>query len=46
MIDIRTIDLAKLNSATAYPSIPTYHIMDKGTLTEAMIPGFPTEDPI
>jgi hypothetical protein len=26
MIDIRTIDLAKLNSATAYSSIPTYHV--------------------
>lgn len=34
--DIRSIDLAKLNSMTKYPSIPTYHILDpkNGSLLE------------
>lgn len=32
--DVRTIDLAKLNSLTKYPSIPTYHAMgERGMLT-------------
>lgn len=31
------MDLGKLNSATKYPSIPTYHEMDRGTLSEPAI---------
>jgi hypothetical protein len=34
MIDPRTVDLARLNSATKYPSIETYHALgEKGRLT-------------
>jgi hypothetical protein len=41
---LRELDLAKLNSMTKYPSIPTYHTMgDKGLLTDEVItlPGTP-----
>ncbi|MGC3967152.1 MAG: RNA ligase family protein [Pirellulales bacterium] len=40
MFDVRTADLAKLNSLTKYPSILTYHVMgDKGILQdEVQIP--------
>jgi hypothetical protein len=35
---LREIDLAKLNSLTKYPSIPTYHTMgDKGALVDEVI---------
>jgi hypothetical protein len=35
--DIRQADLAKLNSLTKYPSIPTYHALgDKGALQETL----------
>jgi hypothetical protein len=35
--DIRKIDLAKLNSLTKYPSIPTYHELgDRGTLKDVV----------
>lgn len=35
LFKIREVDLAKLNSMTKYPSIPTYHVMGKGgVLTE------------
>lgn len=35
MTDMRSVDLAALNSATKYPSIPTYHAMgEKGRLTD------------
>ncbi len=30
MFDVRQADLAKLNSLTKYPSIPTYHVLDEG----------------
>ncbi|MEO1173925.1 MAG: RNA ligase family protein, partial [Myxococcota bacterium] len=34
-MDLRMIDLAKLNTATKYPSIPTYHALgDRGALLE------------
>jgi len=38
MISYRTVDLARLNSATKYPSIDTYHRLDPktGDLTEAL----------
>lgn len=32
------LDIAKLNSATKYPSIDTYHVLDKGKLTEKVGP--------
>jgi RNA ligase len=32
-----TRDLGKLNSLTKYPSIPTYHGMDKGRLTDEVV---------
>lgn len=37
--DVRSVDLAKLNSATKYPSIPTYHGLDprNGDLTEEAV---------
>jgi len=36
--NVRTVDLAKLNSLTKYPSIPTYHTLDpkNGELLEAV----------
>lgn len=38
MFNVREVDLARLNSATKYPSIPTYHtIADKGLLQDACI---------
>jgi len=38
--NVRDIDLAKLDSATKYPSIPTYHELDKsnGNLSEPVVP--------
>lgn len=38
--DVRSTDLAKLNSLTKYPSIPTYHTLDprNGALGEEVIP--------
>jgi hypothetical protein len=37
--DLRSIDLDALNSATKYPSIPTYHALgEKGRLTEDAVP--------
>jgi hypothetical protein len=30
-IDVRAVDLSKLNSLTKYPSIPTYHALDPAT---------------
>lgn len=39
MIDLRKIDLNKLNSMTKYPSIPTYHTLNPkdGCLEEPAI---------
>lgn len=37
MITQRTVDLSKLNSMTKYPSIPTYHTMDRGVLGEVAV---------
>jgi hypothetical protein len=38
MLDLRKIDLRKLNSMTKYPSIPTYHTLgERGALTEDAI---------
>ena len=39
-LDIRAIDLNRLNSATKYPSIPTYHQLDprNGNLLPAIVP--------
>lgn len=35
---LREVDLAKLNSMTKYPSIPTYHAMgEKGALTDKIV---------
>jgi len=35
MMNIRSVNLRKLNSLTKYPSIPTYHKLgEKGILTE------------
>ncbi len=37
-MDFRSIDLGKLNSATKYPSIPTYHeLLGKGALGEVQV---------
>jgi hypothetical protein len=44
-INIRDLDLASLNSATKYPSIPTYHTMaDKGRLSDAVQVNFSEAD--
>lgn len=37
MITQRTVDLGKLNSMTKYPSIPTYHTMDRGVLGDVAV---------
>lgn len=38
-MDLREIDLGKLNSLTKYPSIPTFHMLgEKGRLTEQSLP--------
>ena len=39
-LNLHTLDLARLNSATKYPSIPTYHKLNpkNGSLTEEAIP--------
>ena len=38
MVELRKIDLRKLNSMTKYPSIPTYHALgERGALTEDAI---------
>ncbi len=39
MFDFKTIDLGKVNSATKYPSIPTYHSLDpkNGSLKEETV---------
>jgi hypothetical protein len=37
MITQRTIELSLLNSMTKYPSIPTYHTMDRGVLGEVAV---------
>ena len=38
MIRITDVDLRKLNSATKYPSIPTYHVLgEKGSLLEEIV---------
>lgn len=33
-----TYDIDKVNSATKYPSIPTYHTLDRGILSEPAVP--------
>lgn len=40
MFDLRCADLARINSLTKYPSIPTYHALDpkSGVLLEATVP--------
>ena len=39
MTETREVDLRKLNSATKYPSIPTYHALgEKGALLEECVP--------
>ena len=40
-IDLRTVDLRKLNSMTNYPSIPTYHRLVDGKLTDEVAVDFP-----
>lgn len=46
-MNIRDVDLAKLNSITKYPSISTYHaIGDKGRLTEEVLVPFDADDEI
>lgn len=37
MLTQRTVDLSKLNSLTKYPSIPTYHSIDRGILGEVAV---------
>lgn len=46
--DIYQVDLRVLNSATKYPSIPTYHMMDTrdGTLWESAAMVFPPGEPV
>jgi hypothetical protein len=44
-MNLRTTDLRKLNSATEYPSIPTYHVLgDKGRLREEVQVSFANEE--
>ena len=37
MYTARNVDLTKLNSLTKYPSIPTYHTIDKGILGDVAV---------
>lgn len=37
LTNLRTLDLTALNSATKYPSIPTYHEIDRGLLREPTV---------
>ncbi|WP_443056278.1 RNA ligase family protein [Streptomyces sp. NBC_00239] len=38
MINLDALDLNALNSATKYPSIPTFHEIDRGTLLDITVP--------